>query len=1261
MMEYDKLCERVASLRDAEIPQEEGKLLIALIYHTKTRIEDLVDAIDVVWIKGHGVSFQYVNYSTSFNVIQRTSVKRLRSTYLGLELPDGQSMPATIDILQDNEILDDNVTMKTVHKYKGKLVILRATRSPLAPIQNRQLKSPKLSTEKAVGETDLAPKLPPPKLEASYTLTDSSVPKEITTKPRSRSATRSISETLNEPSLSGFDRLLSIDGLVQNGNGDSRAELPPVANSGFCDAPHPQSLPQMRDSRGWGWDQMRTNLPHSNSEQFLQYPQSTQDLSTNDLERLPRSTTLPDLDSTRTKQESPSPDAPIVDGSSATGNIPGTTTPTQHEGATGEEETDHEIKTSRPTSPEYEVREFYTAAEAEMEPTQEEETSQFDGAYMQNLYEIADPKHLEAIVKTGLQSIKALESVLKMQAGNQEAEAWLTQALGLKKQAERQRTIVGVVGNTGAGKSSVINALLGEERLVPTNCMRACTAVVTELAWNDAPEPYRKYRAEIDFISEDDWRKELNILFSEMVADNGEISRETSNADSEAGIAYAKVKAVYPNMTKDDLANATIEQLIRKPHIRNHLGTTKRIISSSPDKFYRSLQQYVDSKEKGDDEKPADSLRKGPRQTEWWPLIKCVKIYLKAEALSTGAVLVDLPGVQDSNAARAAVADGYMKQCSGLWIVAPITRAVNDKAAKKLLGDQFKRQMKFDGMFSNVTFICSKTDDISVTEAIDSLGLGNKMTELEEQVNALNAALSSALNGLQQADDKAVEYSEKYQEACDLYEIWFDLKEKHSQGDTVYAPRPKLSKKRKRAQKSGHKPKKRANMDDDDRDGFIVDDDDSEISSASEDENDEVRITEPLTGNQIKVKVEELKAAKADLRKQRIEFNATKKKAKEEIRDLKAQKKDLEDRQKAICIAARNEWSRSRIQDDYAMGIKELDQECAEEEDEDNFNPDADVRDYEQVAQSLPVFCVSSRAYQTLSGHFQQDGKIRGFQEVDQTELPQLKEHCMRMTVNNRIASSRMFLENLTRMLLSMSLWSSNDGSGVKLSNEEKEQERKILGRRLLELEKALDAATESALKSIKGAQVDHIQKLYHTAIANAENGAYPTAEHWGAHRNDGGFVWSTYKALVRRLGGPFSNQTGTHDLNKQLSGPFERYLVSGWERCFQRTMPAVLKSFGKSMGATVKKFHEKISERARTRGVGIAGIGVLTQKLPIWEQAFEHLGDKLNAHISEKQKEANREITPVITSAMEPAYTLCVNESGTLLRSIWNQQTLTY
>jgi ABC-type glutathione transport system ATPase component len=200
-------------------------------------------------------------------------------------------------------------------------------------------------------------------------------------------------------------------------------------------------------------------------------------------------------------------------------------------------------------------------------------------------------------------------------------------------------TIIGVVGNTGAGKSSVINAMLDEERLVPTNCMRACTAVVTEMSWNSSDDENAKYRAEIEFIQAEDWEKELRVLFAEMLDGNGNISKEVYTEDSEAGVAYAKIRAVYPQKTKDDIAKSTIENLMREPAVRHVLGTTKTVQQAHSDRFYRILQTYVDSKEKSTDDK------KQKKEMEYWPLIKVVKIYTKADALSTGAVVVDLPGI----------------------------------------------------------------------------------------------------------------------------------------------------------------------------------------------------------------------------------------------------------------------------------------------------------------------------------------------------------------------------------------------------------------------------------------------------------------------------------------------------------------------------------------------------------------------------------------------------------------------------------------
>jgi hypothetical protein len=84
---------------------------------------------------------------------------------------------------------------------------------------------------------------------------------------------------------------------------------------------------------------------------------------------------------------------------------------------------------------------------------------------------------------------------------------------------------------------------------------------------------------------------------------------------------------------------------MKYPSVQKVLGTTKIIERSQPHQFYKALQSFVDSRENS---KTSD--KKLLAEMEYWPLIKVVKLYTKADALSTGAVIVDLPGVQDSNA-----------------------------------------------------------------------------------------------------------------------------------------------------------------------------------------------------------------------------------------------------------------------------------------------------------------------------------------------------------------------------------------------------------------------------------------------------------------------------------------------------------------------------------------------------------------------------------------------------------------------------------
>ena len=444
-----------------------------------------------------------------------------------------------------------------------------------------------------------------------------------------------------------------------------------------------------------------------------------------------------------------------------------------------------------------------------------------------------------------------------------------------------------------------------------------------------------------------------------------------------------------------------------------------------------------------------------------------------------------------------------MKQCSGLWIVAPINRAVDDKAAKSLLGNAFKRQLKYDGTYSAVTFICSKTDDISRTEAADTLHLGAEMDEIEGKLVSLERQRKDLLKQLNTAKENKQDHSNAIEDIDDQLEVWEDLKERLEDGQTVYEPPASGAKKRKRDSKpSGNRKKRRRNSDAESDDEYNDDDSISEDDEA----NDAVVSSGPvLSQDQVDEKVEELKRLKRDARRERGSIDDQLRELRQQLSHVKAEETELDARSSEICIAGRNEYSRSAIRLDFAAGIKELDQENAEEEDPDNFNPDDDMRDYDEVARSLPVYCVSSRAYQKLSGRMQKDSNVPGFTTKEQTEVPQLQAHCKSLTEGGRQANCRRFLHSLNQLFNSLGLWASDDGTGAKLTTQQRDTEKDFLVRRLKELERALEKAVAASLDHIEEHLSDGLFEKFQPAVDTAVQQAVPTSSSWGAKRDQGG------------------------------------------------------------------------------------------------------------------------------------------------------------
>ncbi|OHE94169.1 hypothetical protein CORC01_10507 [Colletotrichum orchidophilum] len=338
-------------------------------------------------------------------------------------------------------------------------------------------------------------------------------------------------------------------------------------------------------------------------------------------------------------------------------------------------------------------------------------------SYLEKMRKIRDPDLWQSFCERILPLLDDLESACRSIASSRNlqpalktaASHWVHRICDLRHRAKRShQTVIGVLGNTGDGKSSTINALLDEESLLPTSCMRACTAVATEISYNHDEDEQNPYRAEIDFISREEWVREVNILLMEFLADETE-EKEDLDPESEAAKALAKVQAVYPSMTIQDLATSTSAQLADHPNITRLLGTTMTLKCDNAQNIREEVQPYVDSKDKDDD------------TAAYWPLVKVVRIFTKAKVLSNGITIVDLPGHQDWDAARAAVASNYIKSCSGIWVVAPINRAVDNKTAKDIMSNSIKRQLKLDGAFSALTIICSKTDDMAINSGLESM------------------------------------------------------------------------------------------------------------------------------------------------------------------------------------------------------------------------------------------------------------------------------------------------------------------------------------------------------------------------------------------------------------------------------------------------------------------------------------------------------------------------------------------------------------
>uniref|UniRef100_I3KDY7 Dynamin N-terminal domain-containing protein n=1 Tax=Oreochromis niloticus TaxID=8128 RepID=I3KDY7_ORENI len=249
-----------------------------------------------------------------------------------------------------------------------------------------------------------------------------------------------------------------------------------------------------------------------------------------------------------------------------------------------------------------------------------------------------------------------------------------------------KRELVGVFGRSGAGKSSLINAIIDEKNLLPTGSISACTSVVIKVEANTRS---LKYEAEIEFIKKEEWHDELWSL------------KTYKKGDDDYRDMVKKLSALYGEEWRDKSPKNLIEPKYFK-NIPEFLASKRKSLScDTAQELSQKLRIYTKGGPKQED---------GYTAPQWfWPLVKSVTVRVPHNELLQHVTLVDLPGNGDRNKSRNEMWKQIVVDCSTVWIVAEITRAASEveaweilKSAHGLIGN--------GGQCQQIHFICTKSD-----------------------------------------------------------------------------------------------------------------------------------------------------------------------------------------------------------------------------------------------------------------------------------------------------------------------------------------------------------------------------------------------------------------------------------------------------------------------------------------------------------------------------------------------------------------------
>ncbi|KAM9392905.1 nuclear GTPase SLIP-GC-like isoform 2-T2 [Pholidichthys leucotaenia] len=291
-----------------------------------------------------------------------------------------------------------------------------------------------------------------------------------------------------------------------------------------------------------------------------------------------------------------------------------------------------------------------------------------------------------------LKRVKTIMNCVKEQLGKNKLSEFLRNKI--KSLETDKRELVGVFGRTGAGKSSLINAIIGAKDLLPSGdeeCC-ACTSVMIKVEANRTDS---KYRAEIEFIKKEEWEEEAHSWHQFLPNKGVQEEEEEDDDENDEDDGEAEMSALYGNEWKHMSPNSFMDKKYFKEIPEFLLSKKKEVMCATAKELSVKIVRYT---------------KNGDKDKQWfWPLVKCVTVKVPNSDLLKHVTLVDIPGTGDRNKSRDRMWKEIIRDCSTVWIVADISRAASEKETWEIL-ENASSLIGNGGECQQIDFICTKSD-----------------------------------------------------------------------------------------------------------------------------------------------------------------------------------------------------------------------------------------------------------------------------------------------------------------------------------------------------------------------------------------------------------------------------------------------------------------------------------------------------------------------------------------------------------------------